>query len=197
MPRRGVTDETRQRLLERGVEVLAQRGYHGTGLKELLDTVGVPKGSFYNYFNSKEQFGAAVIEHFVEQVAARMDAAFEEVDVDALATLRVFFAKELSLHQVAGLRGCLLGNLGAELGCSQELCRQALANGLQGMKDRFTRVLSRGQEQGRVRTDITAGDLADFLVDGYEGAQLRMQVEGSIEPLRRFTALVVEGFLPK
>ncbi len=73
--------------------------------------------------------------------------------------------------------GCLIGNLGAELGDSSELCRQAMAEGLQGMQQRFARVIRRAQAQGTVRSDKTAEELASFLLNAYEGALLRMQID--------------------
>jgi len=56
----------RENLLNQGVTLLMEQGYHGTGLKEILDAVQIPKGSFYNYFGSKENFGAEVIQHYIE-----------------------------------------------------------------------------------------------------------------------------------
>ena len=55
----------RENLLNQGVGLLMQQGYHGTGLKEILDAVQIPKGSFYNYFGSKENFAAEIIEHYI------------------------------------------------------------------------------------------------------------------------------------
>ena len=72
-PRR--SEGTRQRLLDEGVAAFLHVGYHGTGLKEVLDRVGVPKGSFYNYFASKEEFGAAAIRHYSDCFGRQMDAA--------------------------------------------------------------------------------------------------------------------------
>jgi TetR/AcrR family transcriptional repressor of nem operon len=56
---------TRENLLAQGVTLLMQQGYQGTGLKEILDAAQIPKGSFYNYFGSKENFGAEVIQHYI------------------------------------------------------------------------------------------------------------------------------------
>ena len=59
-------DINRENLLNHGVALLMQQGYHGTGLQEILDAVQVPKGSFYNYFGSKENFAAEIIGHYIE-----------------------------------------------------------------------------------------------------------------------------------
>jgi TetR/AcrR family transcriptional repressor of nem operon len=58
MPKPTKKELNRENLLNQGVSMLMGQGYHGTGLQEILDAVNIPKGSFYNYFGSKENFGA-------------------------------------------------------------------------------------------------------------------------------------------
>ena len=175
--------------------MLLVQGYHGTGVKEVLDSVGVPKGSFYNYFESKEQFGAEVIQHYVEQVLANMDAWLGKPKGDAFSALRRFFKEEVRRHEEEGWQGCLLGNLGAELGDSKMLCQTAMESGLNRLEARFASVLARAQEQGTVRNDIKPEELASFLLNSYEGALLRMNVERSVKPLRRLNAVGLEGLI--
>ncbi|WP_017325231.1 TetR/AcrR family transcriptional regulator [Synechococcus sp. PCC 7336] len=133
-PRR--SQNNREKLLNCGANAFIKQGYHGTGIQEVVERVRVPKGSFYNYFESKEGFGAEVIRQYTQQYVTNMDALLSEPNVDALSALKYFFEAEIQRHE-AGREGCLLGNLGAELGESSELCRQALSEGLQTMQQRF------------------------------------------------------------
>ncbi|MEA3087540.1 MAG: TetR/AcrR family transcriptional regulator, transcriptional repressor for nem operon, partial [Paraburkholderia sp.] len=64
------TEDFREKLLEAGVALFAETGYHGTGVKDIVERAGVPKGSFYNYFESKEAFGAAILDHYAQEQAA-------------------------------------------------------------------------------------------------------------------------------
>ncbi|HEX8874632.1 MAG TPA: TetR/AcrR family transcriptional regulator, partial [Nitrosospira sp.] len=66
MPKPAKKEFNRENLLNEGVVLLREQGYHGTGLQEILDAVNIPKGSFYNYFDSKEDFGAEVIQHYTD-----------------------------------------------------------------------------------------------------------------------------------
>ena len=186
---------TRDKLLDHGLTVFMERGYNGSGLREILDEIAVPKGSFYHYFRSKEQFGALVIRRFSDIVATRLDAKFCDSRRDAFLSLKSFFRDEIQRHQEEGRRGCLIGNLGAELGDTSELCRKALDDGFQGMVKRFEKVLLRAQEDGKIRDDIPSEDLANFLLCGWEGALLRMKIKGSVGPLKRFSKLFFEDFL--
>ena len=88
-----------------------------------------------------------------------------------------------------------MGNLGAEVGASSELCREALAESMHGVQQRFAATIKRAQEQGTVRTDISADDLAEFIWNSWEGALIRMKIENSVQPLRKFCTLVLDSFL--
>ncbi|MGV2831862.1 TetR family transcriptional regulator C-terminal domain-containing protein [Myxosarcina sp. GI1(2024)] len=194
MPRPKLNQNIREQLLDRGVEILIDQGYHGTGIKEVVDRVKVPKGSFYNYFKSKEDFGAEVIRQYARQWIANMDAWLNDPNQDSFDALKQFFEQEILRHEQAR-EGCLIGNLGAELGDSSEPCRQAMSESLQLIQQRFVRILTKAQKQGTVRNDLAAEELASILLNAYEGALLRMQIEQSVEPLRQFTKVMVDDFL--
>ena len=193
MRRSRSSQETRQALLEQGVTTLGRGGYHGTGIQEVLDAVGVPKGSFYNYFESKEHFGSEVIRRFAEGVFARMDKWLADPEGDALSALHAFHEDEIHRHDKERI-GCLFGNLGAELGGTSKRLQHALSEGLRGMEERFTQIIRLAQEQGTVRTDLSAEKLGAFLLNYYEGALLRMKIEGTVEPIRRVRTLILDDF---
>ena len=186
-------ENIREKLLDQGLKLFISQGYHGTGIKEVVDQIKVPKGSFYNYFESKEQFGAEVIRHYSKEVVSNMATWLNGSEDNALSALKQFFEQEMQRHQEVKA-GCIIGNLGAELGGSSQLCQQAMLEGFKAMKQQFLRALKRGQNQGSIRDDISAEELADFLVNAYEGALVRMQVEQSIEPIRQLSTLL-NGYL--
>ena len=193
-PRR--SHETRERLLEEGMKVLREQGYHGTGIKEVLDRVKVPKGSFYNYFASKEQFGAEVIRHYTAGLLARMDAALGNAELDGLEALRRYYEAAIALYEEQSTwEGCLLCNLGAEIGGSSPQGSDAVCAALTGQHERLSRALARAQASGSVRRDVPAADLAHGLLDAWNGALIRMKSRQSVEPLRQFRALFLDRLL--
>jgi TetR/AcrR family transcriptional regulator, transcriptional repressor for nem operon len=191
-PRRSA--DTRTKLLEEGVAQFLANGFHGTGIKAVLDSVGVPKGSFYNYFESKEDFGAATVRHYSEGLAAAFDRCLAAAD-DPVSGLDDFFEWEMRLHTDSGFGGgCLVGNLGAEVEHDGP-CRNALVACHAAFRARIAGALGTGQERGLVRTDIPAVELADLLVDTWEGALLRMKMQRSVEPLRQCKDHLLRGYL--
>ncbi len=176
----------REKLLDQGVSLLMAQGYHGTGLKELLDTVQIPKGSFYNYFGSKEAFGAEVIGHYIAPFIAQLKEHLHDRRYDALSALTLYFDELIRLAQQENFHGgCLLGNLMGEIGDTSEVCRIALKSAVADYRDLLQHGLQQAQQQGVIRSDKSAHRMADLLVDSWQGALLRMKIEQSVEPLER------------
>lgn len=185
----------RENLLNQGVALLMQQGYHGTGLKEILDAVQIPKGSFYNYFGSKENFGAAVIEHYITPYIEQLTAYLNEPDTDALAALERYLDGAMTELQNTHYKGgCLLGNLMGEIGDNSDVCRTALQQSLERYRDVWAIGLAKAQQQGTIRNDKSAEELADLWINAWQGALLRMKVEQSIAPLAQCRQLLLTDF---
>ncbi|CAA9890648.1 TetR family transcriptional regulator [Candidatus Methylobacter favarea] len=176
----------RENLLTQGVILLMQQGYHGTGLKEILDAVQIPKGSFYNYFGSKENFGAEVIQHYINPFIQQLTCYLQNPDTDALTALQLYFNGLIIELEKAGFKGgCLLGNLMGELGGSSDLCQKSLQSALCRYRDLIKSGLAKAQQEGTIRSDKSAEDMADLLVNAWQGALLRMKIENSSAPLKQ------------
>ncbi|MEV0683478.1 TetR family transcriptional regulator C-terminal domain-containing protein [Nocardia sp. NPDC050378] len=190
-PRR--SDDTRALLIEEGAAGLLTNGYHGTGIKQVLDKVGVPKGSFYNYFDSKESFAHAVIEHHSLCVQRNLAASFAGAP-DALTGLRRFFAvltEDFVARDFTG--GCLIANLGGELEGS-EILRTALSTAWASWRDGVADALRTAQAEGTVRADIDAVELADLLLESWEGAVIRMKIDRTVEPLDKCLRRLLDDY---
>lgn len=175
----------KDRLLEQGVSLLLEKGYHATGLKEILDTVQIPKGSFYSYFNSKEQFAAEAIHHYIEPFIQRLSGHLQNPNLDGLAALKAYYMELIAEVERTGFKGgCLLGNLMGEIGDTSPLCQKALLDAVERYSNLQKTALERGQLQGKVRVDRSAKSMADLMLNGWQGALLRMKVEQSVEPLK-------------
>lgn len=193
MARPRLSEATRRRLLEHGATSFLVQGYHGTGIKQVLDQAQVPKGSFYNYFRSKEDFGVAVIQHYAACFGAKMTTAMADAP-DPVTGLRSFFETLMAEFEASGyVGGCLIANLGGELEGS-EICREALSSAFREWHSATENVLREGQCLGLVRKDIDAGELASLLIEAWEGAVIRMKLERSLAPLRRVVALLIDDY---
>ncbi len=180
------TEDFHERLLEAGVALFAETGYHGTGVKDIVERAGVPKGSFYNYFASKEAFGAAILRHYADEQAAEWRRyALEAVSPDPLLALRGIYERIVSDYAGCEDRcGCLVGNFAGEIAQSSDLCRIAARQTVNEWRVGCADYLRRGQQCGSVRCDLPAEALADLFWNMWEGSLLRMRLDDSIEPLK-------------
>jgi len=180
-----VSEKTRERILDAAEEIMRTKSFHSVGLNEILTAVQIPKGSFYHYFSSKEQFGVELIQRYVAEDAARLDRFLVSGEVKALQrltdywTYRIGIATEGSCQQC-----CLVVRLSLEVTNFSERMREALAAGLKSTRETYERVLREGQADGSVRSDIRPAETAALIQDLWQGAQQRMQVERSVSPLR-------------
>ncbi len=188
--------DTRQAIIDAGGDLVHRQGFHRTGLKEILDAAGVPKGSFYFYFRSKEDFGLALIEHCAQGFAALADQYLDAPLDGPLARLAGFFVMLRERLAARGYeRGCPLGNLAQEISDLSPPMRQAVSHAMRGMAGRLARVLAQSRDAGEIPADLDPDATAAFMLEAWEGALLRMKAEKSGEPLRRFEDFVLHRLL--
>ncbi|MCK6394717.1 TetR/AcrR family transcriptional regulator [Zoogloea sp.] len=182
--------DTRELLLRAGLEVLTEKGFSATGIDEILGRVGVPKGSFYHYFNSKEAFGLALIEGYGRFFARKLDRHLGNRALPPLLRLHAFVddARD-GMARHAFRRGCLIGNLGQEMGALPESFRDRLRDTFEDWQARFSACLVEAREAGEIAADADTDQLAAFFWIGWEGAVLRAKLEKSAKPLELFAGL--------
>lgn len=183
--------ETRAALLRSGIELLTEKGFVATGIDEVLRRVGVPKGSFYHYFDSKEAFGAALIDGYADYFARKLDRWLLDDSKPALERIGDFVADARTGMARHGFRrGCLVGNLGQEMGTLPEALRVRLQDVLADWQRRLADCLAVARDRGEVASATDCARVAAFFWIGWEGAVLRARLERDSAPLDIFA----EGF---
>jgi TetR/AcrR family transcriptional repressor of nem operon len=184
----------KEQIVEAGMKCLLEKGFNGVGVQEITAAAGVPKGSFYNHFESKEALGAEVIDRYAATNPRR--AILRDTSRPPLERLRAYF-KEMNktlLDSNFG-RGCILGNMSAELANQSELIRGSLVNYYAGWTQALADTITEAQAAGEIKNKAPAKELAAFILDAYEGALLRARVEQSNAPFERFTQLAIGQIL--
>lgn len=187
---------TRSSLIEEGIQQLSKHGYHGTGIKQVLDAVKVPKGSFYNYFGSKEAYVAEIIAEYNHQALTMFDEFINQSELPALEQLKTIY--EFMLNKFADnscQKGCLVGSIAAEIGNTFELCQQAMQASVQDWLLRLESLVSKGQTEGTIRSDIPSNDLAELIWSAWEGSLLKMKMDGDIQSPKKIIYLTLNTLL--
>lgn len=124
------TNDTRQHILDVGYKLIVNRGFTSVGLSELLKKAAVPKGSFYHYFKSKEQFGEAMIQDYFTKYFERLNARFTNTELSGYQRLMSYFEEMVKVEDdVCNANKCLLVKLSAEVSDLSESMRLALRQG--------------------------------------------------------------------
>lgn len=197
-PRR--SEHTREALIEAGIEQLSEHGYHGTGIKQILDEVNVPKGSFYNFFASKEAFVAELIGHYSQDLLSQLDefmrgAGSELSPVEQLRAIYRYSLKQYALHDFK--KSCLVGSIASEISAESEMCRLELEKAMRQWLSFFTGVFEQGQAQGQIRDDMSPKDIAGLYWAAWEGGLIKMKMSADTRSVKKIMELMIETLLKK
>jgi len=189
MPRPSV----KGKLVQAGLEVLHAQGFNGCSVEDITNAAGVPKGSFFNHFKSKEQLALDVLGPYGE--TSRVDLPFDK-SKSPLGRLRGHFEYLLASYEAFGFeRGCLLGNLAAEMAASHPPMREALQSIFAQWSGAVAAVLRDAQKAGEIDPRLDAEQLAHYLVNAWEGVVLRLKLVRTREPAEQFFAVTFHHLL--
>jgi TetR/AcrR family transcriptional repressor of nem operon len=189
--------DTRAALLKEGLRALTEKGFSATGIDEVLRAVGVPKGSFYHYFPSKEAFGTELISMYASYFAAKIDRHLKNDLLSPVNRLKAFVLDaESGMHRYEFRRGCLIGNLGQEMGALPESFRRQITDVFLDWQRRTSDCLKLAQQQGEIASDRDPDEIASFFWIGWEGAVLRAKLERSAQPLKTFAQQFFRSLAP-
>ena len=178
------SDQTRQRILDTGRSLVLRHGFSGVGLSRILSESGVPKGSFYYYFASKEAFGTAMLADYVEGYLTRVDALIAGPG-RAGDKLDSFWDAWLSQSSAPGIASaCLVVKLGSEVADLSDPMRDTLDQGVDALVNRIAQLLRHGAQDGSVRAVDDPETTARMLYAKWLGAAVLAKLARSDAPLR-------------
>lgn len=188
---------TRDKIVAAGRRAMLEQGYEGTGLGPLLASVAVPKGSFYHFFGSKEEFAAAVLEAYAAQYRQQRQDLFADETLRPIARIERHLAQlEADTVDEAGTTGCLYGVLALAIpGLGADL-RGRLAAAFGSWEQDLAAVIADAQRAGEVDAALDPSEAAAYVIDLYEGAVLRARAgEGpaAFARFRKFALATLRG----
>ena len=196
LSRAATRTDTRNALVWCGTELLTERGFQITGIDEVLKRVGVPKGSFYHYFKSKDHLEHAVIDNYEAYYAKKMDRIFNDYSQSPLQRLVNFTVNAKNgMAKFDFNRGCLIGNLGQELAALDTQFRERLEGVWLSWEKRVADCLREAIDIGELAPGQDPQALSRFFWVGWEGAILRSKLMRSLEPIDQFTSIFFRSVL--
>jgi TetR/AcrR family transcriptional repressor of nem operon len=187
---------TRRKLLDAGLSEFHAHGFHATGVDQIAKSANVPKGSFYNHFASKQAFGAEVVDCYFERHLTKLRHFLSDDEVQPLQRLHNYFDERINFFtENGGRKGCLMGNMSLELADHEEQVRIRLAERFSDWSLLLRECISQAQAAGEISKSADVPSLAEFVLNSWEGAILRMKVERSTEHLDTARRLIFSSIL--
>jgi TetR/AcrR family transcriptional regulator, transcriptional repressor for nem operon len=179
--------DVRDRLLEAGVQTFCKSGFNGCSVQDITEAAGVPKGSFYNHFESKEALGAAALRHYWADKADHWLQVLNQPGQSPRARLRMYFEQVTGeIAEIGFTCGCLIGNMAAELSDHSPVIAAQLSAIFVCWSRRVGACIREAQAAGEIKSDADPDLLAAFVLNAWEGAVLRARIEKGDRPLREF-----------
>jgi TetR/AcrR family transcriptional regulator, transcriptional repressor for nem operon len=177
----------RDKILRAGLDRFHRVGFNGSSVEDITDLAGVPKGSFYNHFKSKEDLALQVIGRYIEQSP---HALLGDTAIPPLKRLKSYFSALGQQFVDSGYKkGCLLGNFSSELADHSGPVRRRLEIAFDEWVNHIAAVIREAQKVGEVDSKLKPEQLAGVLLSTFEGALLRGRVLGDSAPLKEFMAV--------
>lgn len=188
--------DTRQLIIEKGLDVVLHKGFHHTGLQEILRAAEVPKGSFYHFFRSKDEFGLSLIEFYANQKIDDARKILDHGQESPVARLKKFFnASFEQLEESDYSGGCLLANMTQELAGQNESFARALEKKWREQRTVVANCIWEAQRRGEAPNHTAAESLAEFLINSFQGALMRAKAAKNREAIDLFLDFTFEAFM--
>ncbi|NIF23638.1 TetR/AcrR family transcriptional regulator [Candidatus Pantoea multigeneris] len=182
--------QVREHILAVGQRIMAGKGFSAVGLKEILDESEVPKGSFYYYFTSKEDFGVAMLSHYFDAYLAELDQLLAENGTTYAQRLMNYWLLWSETQSCEDCQGkCLAVKLGAEVSDLSDKMRAALMRGTAGIISRLAAALEAGAAEGSLQFEGEAERAAEALYQLWVGASIMVKIVRTATPFEAALSL--------
>ncbi|MGJ9420791.1 TetR/AcrR family transcriptional regulator [Massilia sp. CMS3.1] len=177
------TSDTRSNIVAVGQRIMAGKGFSAVGLNEILVAAGVPKGSFYHYFGSKDAFGEALLAKYFEDYLAGMDVTLRQPNLTMAERIVNYFHEWRSNQSFEDCEGkCLAVKLGAEVADLSESMRLTLKQGTSGIVARLAGAIEEGVADGSIMPEGNAKQIAESLYQLWLGASIMVKIARDTSP---------------
>lgn len=169
--------DTREKILAVGQRIMAAKGFSGVGISEILAAAGVPKGSFYHYFDSKEMFGEALIASYFSDYHADIDKTLAAPGRSMAQRLMTYWKNWQNTQSFLDCQGkCLAVKLGAEVADLSEPMRLAMQRGTSGITSRLAEAIKAGIAEGSLAVEGDPDKVAQSLYQLWLGASILVKI---------------------
>ena len=187
----------REDILKTGLELMTMNGYNATGIKEITDSISIPKGSFYNHFSSKEAFALEVLENYCTNGVENHKRMLSNPDKSPLERLKHMYNTWIGFitDKDEYKRGCFMGNTSAEMADVNEKFREVLNTKFKEIETLIINTVEAAKNNGEISSTINSQATGAFILSSWHGALIRMKASADASPLLNFKESIFNHIL--
>lgn len=180
------SETKRAHILETGSPVMHRLGYNGAGVNDIVKAAGIPKGSFYNYFESKEDFAIQAMRYHGQLIRKQFMVYFEDQNQSPVQQIFKCFEEFILHFENNCLDGCFIANVAQEMADVNQKISDIANSELHLTEQLFSKVIQRSILLNEISKTHDPMDLAEFILNAWEGSLIRMKSKNSTDPLHNF-----------
>lgn len=158
----------REETLSKAMDVFWEKGYKATSIQDLVDHMGIKRGSIYNTFGDKHSLFIAAVKYYGEEVTSRTIKVLES-EGSPVENIRLFFETIVNTPSDRKTRGCLISNTVVELAPHDEKAAETVRQILEKIQTAFLNCLNKAVKLGELPKDTNTKVLSHFLATSTHG----------------------------
>lgn len=191
-------NSAKMKILQSAAFLIRKKGFNHTGIQEILETAGAPKGSFYYYFKSKEELGVELIDFYIEFFRAKIEEIMSGKSKPGIKRIKKFIAVFNDIFVSENYSGgCPLGNLAQEMGDLNEKFRLKVSMAFEEIESFVKTCLDDAVAAGEIDNSVNTKKTAQLIINSWEGAIMRMKVEKSLAPIKLMEKMIIDRLILK
>lgn len=171
----------REHLIQVGQEVIWSKGYDLCSIKDITTAAGLPKGSFYHYFETKEKFALEAMNEYICQFKENTPAKTSLSSLEKIIDLRI---KEIIKIEFA--KECYMSVMAHAYSQQDENFRLAVVNAIDNSNEAMLLLLQNLKKENLIKSDLRVSELMEFIDFAWRGARLKSRLLKSSKPLKIF-----------
>jgi len=184
-------------IIEKSIDVMFRHGYHGTGVKDLTDAAGIPKGSLYNYFENKEDYVKEALNYYFEVMSKPQFDRLQDMTIKPTERIRQFYKMMIDdmIETPEFDKGCFAGKMTQEMSGINDGIQEVLSQINKDIIGRLKLNLEEAIAVGEIKSNTNTETMAEFIFNSWHGALQGLKASRDINTLNVFYKVLNEVLL--
>ncbi|XMB66695.1 TetR/AcrR family transcriptional regulator [Mycoplasmatota bacterium zrk1] len=187
----------KQEIIEKSIGVMFKNGYNGTGVKDITDAAGIPKGSLYNYFENKEDYAKEALNHYYREINKQNFKILDDKNLNPLDRIKQFY--ESMIDEFTDLSncelGCFVGNMTQEMAGISNIIKETTNEIHNEITQKIKNCLIEALEKRDISKNKNLDELSQFITSSWQGSLLGIKATNNSQILNSFYKILVEVLL--